>query len=210
MRIPVVTWERLANVIRPTTKATHAAARAPPPRYRWCARTALCDNGCGTVAAVARRDSCGTPHTGKPQCHTDGGGTEAVVEAHLGLQQAGDQRADERPEVDAQIEQREPAVAARVTFGVEGAQQRGRVGLQRSRPQCDEHQTDGDPGQAGQDRQCDVAAHDHHPAVEARSAPYPAAGRPPNRPAPSTGRPGRRMRRRCRSRWSWVAPGRLR
>ncbi len=35
------------------------------------------------------------------QGHTDGGGTEPVVEADVRLQQAGDQRADECAEVDA-------------------------------------------------------------------------------------------------------------
>ena len=60
----------------------------------------------------------------QPQCHTDGGGPEPVVEAEVSLQQAGDQRTDERAEVDAEVEQREAAVAARIALGVEGSQQR--------------------------------------------------------------------------------------
>ena len=50
------------------------------------------------------------------ECHADRGGAEAPVEADPGLQQAGDQRPDERAEVDAEIEQRESAVTARVVF----------------------------------------------------------------------------------------------
>jgi hypothetical protein len=88
------------------------------------------------------------------------------VEADPGLQQAGDQRADERAEVDAQIEQGEAAVTARVILLIEGAEKRRRVGLQRAGAERDEPQADADAGQTGNQRERDVTAHHHHAAVE--------------------------------------------
>ena len=59
---------------------------------------------------------------GKAQCHADCRGTEAIVESGVGLQQAGDQWADEC-EVYAEIKQGEATVAAGIALLVQGAQQ---------------------------------------------------------------------------------------
>jgi len=48
------------------------------------------------------------------QHHTHSGGAEAVVPAQLLAQRAADQRREERAQVDAHVEDREGAVAARV------------------------------------------------------------------------------------------------
>ena len=98
--------------------------------------------------------------------HPDRRRPEPPVEADPGLKQAGDQRADERTEVDAQIEQREAAVASWVILLVQGAQQRRRVCFQRAGAEGDEHQADGDARQAREHRERDVAEHDHHAAIE--------------------------------------------
>ena len=105
----------------------------------------------------------------QPQGHADRGRTEAVVEAHVGLQQSGDQRAGKGTDVDSQVEQGEAAVAARVAMVIQRAQQRGGIGLERAGAQRDEDQAHGNAHQTRQDRQRDVAAHHHHAAVGDRA-----------------------------------------
>ena len=162
---PVVTCDRLASVTSSGRERhrDHAPATTTTPTVQ---PIALRGNGFGTsrpwVAEIAPEHHV----LGQAERHADRRGAEAVVEPDAGLQQAGDQRADEGAEVDAEIEQREAAVGAGVALLVERAEQRRRVGLQRAGAQRDEHQADADAGQAGQDRQRDVAEHDHHAAVE--------------------------------------------
>ena len=59
---------------------------------------------------------------GEAQCHADRSGTESVVKPGAGLQQAGDQWADEGNEIDTEIKQGETTVAARIALPIKGAQ----------------------------------------------------------------------------------------
>ena len=74
---------------------------------------------------------------------------EAPWKPTLLLQQAGEQRAEQGAEVDAEVEQREAGVAALVVLGVERADQRGGVRLQAAAADGDQHQADADAESPG-------------------------------------------------------------
>ena len=80
-------------------------------------------------------------------------------------QVAGDQRPEQRPDVDAHVENREPGVAAVVALGIERADERADARLEQSG-------ADDDQGQAGiekrqrRERQHEVAHHDDHTAEQ--------------------------------------------
>jgi len=102
----------------------------------------------------------------QPEGHPDRCGPKAKVESEAGLQQPGDQRPGKSAKVDAQVEQRETAVATWITLVIERSEERRSVGLERTRAQSDQHQADRHPAQTGQNRQRDVTAHDDDAAVE--------------------------------------------
>ena len=108
---------------------------SPATRTATVLPIALRGNGFGTCAAVLAEVAPEHHVLRQAQRHPDGGRAEAPVEADAGLQQAGDQRADERAQVDAEIEQGEAAVGAGIALLVKGAQQRRGVGFQRARAQ---------------------------------------------------------------------------
>ena len=84
--------------------------------------------------------------------------------------QSGEQRSEERAEVDAQVEQREAGVATRVVRGVEGADERRGVGLDPAAAERDEDQADARPrAMPGKRRQGDVPGHDEDRRVEQRA-----------------------------------------
>ena len=132
----------------------------------------------------------------QPERHADGRGQEPGVEAPLLLEQSGQQRADERADVDAHVEQREPGVAASVVLVVERADQRARVGLHSARAEGDQHQPDTDTEQSGQQRERDVAEHDGGRGVEERPLRAEHAVGQPRRRGSWTGRRHRRTPRR--------------
>ena len=70
---------------------------------------------------VGRQHRRGIEVDRKPDRHADAGRGEAVVPAELFAERAADQRRQERAEVDADVEDREGAVAARVAGRVERA-----------------------------------------------------------------------------------------
>ena len=84
----------------------------------------------------------------------------------LSCGQAGQQRSEERADVDAHVEDREACVATIVVLVVQATDHRGGVRLEPAAAECDQHQTDADAPQAGEDRERDVPAHDHDGAVE--------------------------------------------
>ena len=57
-------------------------------------------------------------------------------------QPAGDQRSDKRPHVDAHIEQREAAVAARIAFLVQRTDHHRNTGFEQAGTEHDKHQAD--------------------------------------------------------------------
>ena len=122
--IPVVTWDRL-QPDHPDQDATTAATttesrgRGHPPELLW-------DNGCGRYGR-ARPGCAGMRRTAPAPvpCHDGGGPGTRVVEAEVGLQQPRDQWADERAEVDAEIEQREAAVVGGAEEALPSAHRNG-------------------------------------------------------------------------------------
>ena len=93
-------------------------------RSRRQARRLLRSSG-GSVGAAIEIDR-------KPERHADAGGGEAVVPAELLAERAADERRQERAEIDADIEDREGAVAARIAGRVERADLGRDVGLERA------------------------------------------------------------------------------
>ena len=123
---------------------------------------------------------------------------EADVEAELLCSQSGQQRTDERAQVDAQVEEGEAGVATLVVGGVQGADQGRRVRLDATAAEGDEHQPDADAGVPGKGREGEVTEHDQHRGVEERTL---RADEPVGHPGPddrATGRPRRRTHRRSR------------
>ncbi len=84
---------------------------------------ALRGNGFGTVRPWVPKVFPEEHVLGEAQRHPHRGGPEAPVETDPGLKQAGDQGADERAEVDAEVEQREAAITPGVILLVQGAEQ---------------------------------------------------------------------------------------
>src|SRR5258705_2294908 len=98
---PVVTWDRFDSLTNPvvndTTITTTAAAITPIANR--AARQRIWHRAAMGAQAAPERDVL---H--QSQRHADRRSAEAVVESGVGLQQAGDQRADEGTESDAEIE----------------------------------------------------------------------------------------------------------
>ena len=81
---------------------------------------------------VRRQRARGVEIDRQPERHADAGRAEAVVPAELLAERAADQRRQERAEVDADIEDREGAVAARIAGRIERADLGRDVGLERA------------------------------------------------------------------------------
>ena len=123
MMTPVVTCDRLASSTRPVANAVATIADrddGDTDDPTDCAAGQRVRDGAPVVAEIAPEDDV----LREAQRHPDGCGAEPPVEADAGLQQAGDQRSDERAEVDAQVEKGEAAVATRVVLVVQRAEQR--------------------------------------------------------------------------------------
>ena len=82
---------------------------------------------------------------GETEHHPDAGGAEAVVPADLLTQCAAHQRRERGAEVDAHVEDRERAVAPRVTLRIQPADLGGDVGLERAVAEDQEHQRREEP-----------------------------------------------------------------
>ena len=91
------------------------------------------------LALVGRQRRGGEEIDDEPDGHADAGGAEAVVPAGDFAERAGDQRGEECAEIDADIEDRIGAVAARIAGRVERADLRRDVGLERAVAE-DQHQ----------------------------------------------------------------------
>ena len=106
---------------------------------------------------------------------------EAVVETDFVLQQAGNQRAEKRADVDGNIENGKTRVAQRaqlVAF-VQRADHRAGRGFHPAAAQRDQHQPAQQPADAGHEREHDVAAHHHNARHEQRFfRPRDAVGHP--------------------------------
>src|SRR6476659_1932009 len=70
--------------------------------------------------------------------HPESGTGEADVPVHSLCQIAGDERSDERPEIDAHVEDRESSVAARVARVVQRPDERADVGFEQTGAENDE------------------------------------------------------------------------
>ena len=161
----MTTAERLSARITPTRISTDderdAADREADeqpvarPRQRVAHHPRLCREVLASEGVLQQADP-----------HADRGDREAPVEAEGRLQQARQDGAEERAEVDAEVEQREARIAARVLGGVQRADHGGRVGLQSAGAQGDEHEADADAREAGQDGERDVPGHDDDGADE--------------------------------------------
>src|SRR6516164_4061896 len=66
----------------------------------------------------------------KPDHHADAGGGKTVVPAEAFAERAADQRGEERAEIDADIEDRIGAVAARIARAIEAADLRRNIRLE--------------------------------------------------------------------------------
>ena len=89
-----------------------------------------------------------------------------TVEPVVGLQEAGDERPEERADVDAEVEDREPGVSSRILRGVQRPDDGGRVRLQTAGADGDEDEADPEAPHARQHGEHDVAEHDDDRAVE--------------------------------------------
>ncbi len=83
-----------------------------------------------TIALVGRQQRSGIKVNDEPDGHADAGGAEAVVPADALAERPADQRGEEGAEIDADIEDRIGAVAARIAGCIERADLRGDVGLE--------------------------------------------------------------------------------
>ena len=183
-------WGRgTATEITTTAMTTRSSTGAMPLRGR----------GFGTSRPWLP-DCAGMRRTVLVPAHADRRGSESVVEAHARLQQAGDQRADERTEVDAQIKSVKPPSQRASRW------RRGCRAVTRRWPSARQNQVPSTPGRhrrrpARADRQRDVTEHHHHTAVEHGAF---HADQPVGDPAPERRResPARRMLPRCRWRCS--------
>jgi hypothetical protein len=102
----------------------------------------------------------------QPDGHPDGSCGEPDAEAVARLEPTGEQGSQECTQVDPQVEDRKPRVPARILFGVEGADEGRRVGLDSSAADSDQDQPHPDAESPGQDREGDVAGHDEEGRVE--------------------------------------------
>ena len=123
--------------------------------------------------------------------HADAGAREADVPVDPLREVAGDERPDERAEVDPHVEDREAGVAARVAWRVEGSDERADVRLEQSGAEHDQREAD------VEERQClegqrEMAGGDDD-AAEQRAPVCPSS-------RSATSRPGSRRPRRCRCR----------
>ena len=81
---------------------------------------------------VRRQQRYGVEINGEADQHTDAGGGKAVMPSRLFAQRTADQRRQKRTDIDADIEDREGAVAAVVTRRIEAADLGRDVGLERA------------------------------------------------------------------------------
>ena len=103
---------------------------------------------------------------GEPDGHSDRGEREPPVEAERGLQEAGEERAEEGAEVDAEVEDRETGVASRILLRVERADHARGVRFEPAAAERDEQEPHDHAGGAGQERERDVPGHDDDRAPE--------------------------------------------
>ena len=93
--------------------------------------------------------------------HADGSRAEAVMEAVIFLQQAGNDGAEEAADIDGNVENRETRIAQRFHFVafIQRADHGAGRRFHAAATQCDAHQAKQQAGQAGDDGQQDVAEH---------------------------------------------------
>ena len=97
--------------------------------------------------------------------HAHAGTGEPDVPIDLLPQRSHDERRDKRPDVDPDVEDREPRITSRVIVVVEGANHRTRVRLQQPGADDDQAQTEIERRDCG-DRHAEVAERDDDPAKQ--------------------------------------------
>ena len=100
--------------------------------------------------------------------HADGGGAEAVMEADVFLQEAGDERAEETADVDGDVENGKTGIAQRAQLFVFIKRADHRTGgcLDAAAAEGDADQTGNHAVHAGDESKSDMAAHDEDARVK--------------------------------------------
>ena len=99
--------------------------------------------------------------------HADCGQREADVPAEFCCNDRDEKRAEERTEVDAHVEDREPGIAPRATLRVELRDDGADVGLQQAHAAYDHDQADEEQARVP-DREAGIPDHDEDAAAENR------------------------------------------
>ena len=102
------------------------------------------------------------------ECHADGGGAEAVMEADVFLQEAGDERAEETTDVDGDVENGKTGIAqwAQLFVFIKRADHRTGGCLDAAAAEGDADQTGNHAVHARDESKCDMAAHDEDARVK--------------------------------------------